>query len=232
MKKTHILLSAVMTIFMLGTASARADIIDFVQLTESGPLGESGWSSLNLSYTGFDVSITGDNASGDAFAYLDWNHAGLGVCGNVYSSEIDEANPGSGSNVCNPSSDDNVTVGESLTFSFSTAVTIEKIWFNNTHDPDFTIDAGDLITINGLDYAGPGNGYAPTSSGYNTTGLAASVDNYLGGFTAGPGSDLVIAFNNEQFYISGMEVSVAVPAPATILLLGLGLVAAGVRRKK
>ena len=159
-------LAAFASLLLCLSTATRAEIIDFVDLIENGGYGESGWTTLSLSYSGFSVDITGDKNGADAFAYLDWNHAGLGVCGSIDAGKYDKKRPGNGGNICNPGSDDNVTTGESLTFSFSTAVTIDKIWFNNTHDIDKNIDAGDLVTINGTDYAGPGNGYA-TGNPYN-----------------------------------------------------------------
>lgn len=85
----------------------------FITLTESaGGLGESAWNPLVLSVGGATVTITGHALSGDddptQFAYLDWGTAGLGVCKDASVG----AHPGSGTNRCTPSSDDNVTVGE------------------------------------------------------------------------------------------------------------------------
>ena len=219
------------TLLVLSSTAARADIIDFVNLTEGADqLGESAWSTLNIAGSDFNLAITGSKSTDDdplAFAYLDWNHAGLGVCGDVYNTG---AHPNSGRNVCNPGSDDNVTIGEMLYFTFDTNVIIERIWFNNTHDRDWTIDGGDYVLINGVQVAGPGNGYA-TGNNYNNTIGGASASNFLGPYGAGAGVALSIGFGDQQFYISGMEVR-AVPEPGTLALFGIGLLGMGAMRRR
>ncbi len=211
---------------LLSSSMAHAQIIDFVDLTENTTtgIGESAWTTLNLSYTDFNVAITGTKFGEQAFAYLDWNHAGLGVCGDVYSNTADDANTGSGENICNPGSDDNVTTGEGLFFVFDIDVIIEKLWLNNTHDPDRDIFGDgtttnpDAIWINGVSYDGPGNGYATN----NYTGYGSSVDNFLGSFFVAANTAFSVAFLNQQFYVSGMQVT-AVPEPGTLGLLVMGL---------
>jgi hypothetical protein len=212
--------------------AAFADIIDFVDMTENGVYGESAYSSLSIAGTGFNVVISGTNG-GDVFAYLDWNHAGLGVCGDVDAEDVNVMNPGSGANVCNPASDDNVTTGEALSFLFDADVVIDKIWFNNTHDPDYTIlfaNGGDQIWINGVLVNAVGNGYA-TGNPYNDSLAGVDVNNWLGPFNATKDVPFGIGFFNEQFYVSGMEVH-AVPEPGTLALLGIGLFGMGFARRR
>ena len=224
--------TGVVAILALAGNSAQADFIDFVDMTENGAYGESGFSTLSIAGTGFNLDITATKNGQAAFAYLDWNHAGLGVCGDVDAQDVNVLNPGSGANVCNPSSDDNVTFGESLSFMFDVNVVIEKIWFNNTHDPDYTIlfaNGGDQISIDGAAVNAVGNGYV-TGNPYN--GLNnVDANNWLGPYSATGGVAFDIGFINEQFYISGMEVR-AVPAPGTLALLGIGLFGIGMSRRR
>jgi hypothetical protein len=147
--------------------------------------------------------VAGDN---QAYAYLDWSRAGLGVCGDA--SSIDTVRTGNSGNVCNPSNDDNITNGEHLEFIFAQDVVIDDIWANNNHDGGF--GAGDLITINGVDYTAI-TGYAGDGNGLLASGISLAA-----------GDVLKIGFNNQQFYVGGMSVS-AVPVPAAIWLFGSAL---------
>ena len=197
--------------------NANAVVINFVELTEgSGQLGESYWDTLSVAGA-YGLEITGhatNDDDPDQFAYLDWNHAGLGVCKDGTGGS--GAHSGSGSNRCDPSSDDNVTVGEYLQFSFDTAVVVNNLWFNNSHDGGF--DSADKVTIDGV--------------GYDVTTGYAGDGNGIGSFSLSAGQILEIAYNNEEFYVSAMEVS-AVPVPAAIWLFGtalIGLVGFGKRK--
>jgi hypothetical protein len=194
----------------LFSAPASAVLLDFIGLTEDNPggLGESAWTTLSptgafgLNIKGY---VAGDN---QAYAYLDWSNAGLGVCGDA--SQFDVSRTGMSSNVCNPSSDDNVTTDEHLEFVFDKNVIIEDIWVNNNHDTPFGFAAGDLITVNGVNY-GAITGYAGDANGILTSSILLNA-----------GDVLKIANNNQQFYVSGVSVS-AVPVPAAIWLFGSAL---------
>jgi hypothetical protein len=204
---------------MLFSASAGAVIIDFIKLTQGGhtdpllePLGESAWSTLSIPVAA-GMQISGHAASSPAagadddpnqFAYLDWGRAGLGVCKDAFN--VDRAFPGSGSNRCSPSSDDNVTHDEYLDFVFAENVVVDNLWFNNNHDGGFL--AGDMVTIADLAYG--------VSKGY------AGDDNGIGSFRVAAGDRLRVAFNNQQFYVSGIEVN-AVPVPAAVWLFATAL---------
>lgn len=230
-------------LFSLFSSNASATIYDFIKLTQDNPggLGESAWNVLtvgNMHITGHATQglNPGQDDDDQQFAYLDWGRAGLGVCKDVTSSSIiNMATTGNTTNRCSPSSDDNVTNEEYLDFTFDQAVTVENLWFNNNHDGGF--DAGDKVSIgiagmslnpfDGLTAFDVALGYAPGSP-YAQAGM-----NGIGSFFVAAGQTLRVAFNNEQFYISGMQVN-AVPVPAAVWLFGTafaGLIGFG-RRKQ
>ena len=205
--------------FSMMASSANAVVIDFQAMAEAGGShGESAWDPLTLSYTEFGVSITATQNGQDAYAYLDSGNGGLGVCGRLYDTNSANSITNSGSNLCNLGSDDNVTTNESLFFVFDTDVTINTIWFNNNHDGDRSL-LGDMINIGG-------SAYTFTNGGF-----------YVNSFTTVPynvaaNTVFEISFNNEQFYVDAMDISASVPAPASIVLLGLGLFGIGAIRRK
>ena len=211
MQKKTIFTPFVALLVMLFSSQASAVLIDFIDLTQkAGGLGESSWASLSasdhpdLDHFGFNVTgHASTDTDSDQFAYLDWGNAGLGVCKDATGAG---ENPGSSANSCDPSSDDNVTVGEWLEFSFTQDVEV-SLWFNNNHDGGFV--AGDMVTIGALDLS--------VSEGY------AGGANGLGIFEVAAGEILKVAYNNQEFYVSGMSVN-AVPVPAAIWLFGTALI--------
>ena len=229
------------TMLALFSSSASAVVYDFIKLTQDNPggLGESAWGVLNVGnmhITGHATQGTnpGQDNDGTQYAYLDWGRAGLGVCKDLLAGASTGADTGSGTNKCNPSSDDNVTNHEYLDFTFDQDVTVDKLYFNNNHDGGF--DQGDKVSIGiagmspdpfaGLTAFDVALGYAPGSP-YAQAGL-----NGIGPFLVAAGQTLRVAFKNEQFYISGIEVS-AVPVPAAVWLFGTalaGLIGFGRRR--
>jgi hypothetical protein len=211
---------ALASIFFLTMSPAQAGIINFISLTESPTgLGESAWTTLNVVSDGVTVSIKGYGSDDDnqQYAYLDWGNAGLGVCRDLVApSKADKAAPKNQNNNCNPADDDNVTRTEYLVFNFSHDVVVKNVWFNNNHDGG--LGAGDQALIQ--------------SNAYNiATGYAGGA-NGIGAFAVSMGDDFVVAFSNEQFYISGIEI-MKVTEPSGLLLFGLGLLSlARIRRLK
>ena len=195
---------------LLASSMSQAGVINFIDLTENmvTGLGESAWTTLATSTAGVNVSITAGGAQGREYAYLDWGNAGLGACAHPYT--VDVAHRGSGVNQCRPDYDDNVNPGEYLIFNFDRAVTISSIWFNNNHDGGF--NAGDMVNINGAAYS-----VFPNAA--------------IGSFTVAANTDWRVAYENEQFYVGGLDIH-QVPEPGSLMLLGMGVFALGFMRRR
>ena len=142
------------------SGSANAVSINFNALAESGGgIGESAWSALMFDVNGNHttnagnafLTITGTNG-GNSYAYLDAANAGLGVCGTLGAGAASNQVTNSGANLCNPSSDDNIShhngTPETLHFVFAADVVIDKIWLNNNHDGDRSL-LNDYVAIDG-----------------------------------------------------------------------------------
>jgi hypothetical protein len=188
---------------VLAASQANAMVVDFLTIANADEYGAS-----SLSYG--PLTITGTKGSLDAFAYLDKGDAGLGVCG-----ALDSAAQ------CNPSSDDNVTDGEYLTFSFSEDAWVNSLSVNTNHDPVKNFAVGEGVLLNGA--------YTDVT----THGAMIDYNELVTApFFVAAGDSFTLGFFNKQFYVSEIDF-VAVSEPATFGLLTLGIAGlVGARRRR
>ena len=196
---------------------------DFVAFAAAPPLFEHGALQETFTESGLSVTASARNLTNtsDLNMYLDGlafggKDGGLGVCETLTLSFQ-----------CNPSSDDNLTLGEVLILKFDQLVTITEITFSNgDHEDEYLRNFGLAIDSTPISIAG-----------FDEFGLAAI-------FTPGvPLSGMEFSFiapatiddfdddPRTQMYISSITVT-TVPEPSSLLLLGLGLLAGGVPLRK
>ena len=200
----NLLITSALAVSAAASFSARAITFDFVAEAAGN---ERGALSIPVTVDGLTVTATAfDTASpNNAYnAYLDdlsgGKPGGLGVCRVLTTGDQ-----------CDPSSDDNVTFGESLQLVFSQEVTIDQITFNN----------GDHLTNfqGNFDVSSDGSDatYALThifTTPLQGTTFVFSNPNSQGGSTVS---------NEYQFYIGALEVT-PVPVPAAVWLFCSGLI--------
>ncbi len=226
-------LAAGLVLGAAGTATAATYEYDFKAASEPSGIGESAWTSFNTSdyFSGPNLIITADNGldDGDDYVYFDAGNAGLGVCGAVHDGNAANQVTNSGSNLCNPSSDDGLTLGtEMLRFEATSDIVIESIYLNSNHDSDSILDTIWEIVVNGaavLSFDDP----------FTEASLSGTGDIMLTlGFSLGDGDHFTVrGTEGANSYISGLGVTpVPLPAAGWLLLGGLGGLAAMKRRKK
>lgn len=202
----------------LHVAAVEATVFDFVDLAATegeGPIPDPVVvDGIGLSASGlFDDGMT----VVDAFAYLDepFNGlpGGLGVCKDLDGDQ------------CDPSDDDNVTVGESLVLAFDQTVSLTEATFRNgVHEQVFDPDAAFSLSIDG----GAATEFSLLPLFSPATLL--SGETFTFSFVGMEGSDTF------QFYISTLTVEkTTTPEPGTLLFIapgGLALLLTGRRRAR
>jgi hypothetical protein len=206
MNKTQCLLLGLIIVITMSTV--KATIINFKDIANNGEIGLQDYSPVS----GLTINAYSTETNGKEYAYLDAGWGGLGVCKAIDSNAQ-----------CNPSSDDNTTVGELLTFVFEQDTLISKIWFNNNHGEDKSL-LGDMINISGI-----GNYLFLASDQINVIG-SNSDWLYSTPLNVSANTDFNISYMNEEFYVTAIEysyinvrddITVSEPSILSLMLLSL-----------
>ncbi len=225
MKKEVLRLSSSVVLLLSGGIATAADF-DFVAAAAGNEGGASVLNFVSSSDATLTLEATGQFGGGDVFAYLDdlsgGNPGGLGVCQNLI---------GGGNNDCAPSSDDNVTSGETLTLEFNFEVDLSDIVFRDGgHNQNFADDAVFDLAVTDI---------------FNSTTVFSNeqlVPLFLSGSSLKGYKFSFINTNNSDtdpyvFYIAELNAvstgKTVIPVPAAVWLFGSALVGLiGVARTK
>lgn len=210
-------LTALALTFAAGAAHASTFTYDFkAEANTTGQIGEAIFSNFNTSdngvFAGPNLAVTATKNGSSAFVYFDNGNAGMGVCG-VSGGSLNQYNPGSGANLCNPGSDDGLTTTtEALHFTSTDGpVKITSFFINSNHDSGSILNTVWNIggtTYDNTDFVSVGGGDVRIDIDF-TLGLNETLS--LSG-VSGPNS-----------YISAIGVTpVPLPAAALLMLAGLG----------
>ncbi len=226
-------------LFTLISAPALAANFDFQAIADTGGnTGESAWISTSapgeFTWTDDGITVTATasllSTGEEVYVYMDSGVAGMGVCKDLVNGATTGRQPG-GTNLCAPSSDDNITYDEVLKLQFSKAVTIDLLEIvNGGHGTNFEgnfgvlVDGADPTMVSDFDTTN-----ALTHNFVNPGLLTGTTFHFISGATV-VGDDNFTNLN--QMYISAISANaVATPEPATLALFGSGLLGlAGMRK--
>lgn len=223
------LFTPAIAIAILGIISsgATAATLDFVGEADFNERGVNDNTVIKMD--GVNVTF-----SSNYFAYFDHGSAGLGVCKQVDNPGVSSAD-GKGNqcntDIPNPASDDNITVKESVTIAFDSALDLEQLRFNQEgHVPFSGLALNDtlLFGINDDGLARYTFGELQAANFTNVLSATFAYDDDHFVF-----DDRHIGRNAEQFYLASAVVTpVPVPAALPLLLAGVAGLGAMARRRR
>jgi hypothetical protein len=177
--------------------------------------------TLNLGVSNFSISqITFNPSTAGVYQSIDPGHGGLGAETMGGANDV---------NMFQPNLDGTAFTDEVIFFDFDSSLILDVVYFNGNHEEQTMQDAWYNIfkSSDGVNYQKLFNHKAPTGREYMLTNLTTPYQYYAVAAT-GTGQ------NRKGFIeaIGGDEISVQVPAPSIIVLLGFGLVSLGYSRKQ
>lgn len=204
-------------------STATSATLDFVAEADNNERGVVDGTVITMG--GVDVEFNSSH-----FAYFDHGSAGLGVCKEV----TDFSNGGTSNRCASGAGDDNVTMDEAVTISFTSAMMLSGLKFNEEGHKPFGTTTGSLaktllFATNGGALARYTFGELQAASFTDVFSATFAYDNSI--FTVG--DDRNLNANAEQYYLASAIVApVPVPASLPLLLAGLGGLGFAARRKR